>query len=403
MNLFAHMLLGLRLMGRLPANRIVGAVLAVALASCSTLGANGPSGSRVNDAVEQDYSGSGIQIVDLETPVVQGLAIFDRSLDFKTVFGKGTPSALVIGIGDTLDVAIWEAPPAVLFGVTVTDLNMTSAPQTAHSAGIPQQTVSDTGTISIPFVGQLKAVGRTPQELEREIVARLRGRAHDPQAVVRLVKNEAHTVTVLGEVAQSRRVSLTARGETLLDALASAGGAREEIDKITVQLARGTNVASMPLSRVVKDPEQNILLQPGDVVTVLHQPFSFVALGAIGKSAEIPFEGDGLSLAEGLGRIGGLDDNSADIRGVFIFRLEDREALGTILPDDAQTTEDGRIPVIYRLDLSEPASLFAMQDFSIRDKDVLYVSTAPGADLRRLISTLSGVAFSTIAIGNALQ
>jgi polysaccharide export outer membrane protein len=88
---------------------------------------------------------------------------------------------------------------------------------------------------------------------------------------------------------------------------------------------------------------------------------------------------------------------------VFIFRLEKPQALGDALPADARLTAEGFVPVIYRLNLSNPSSLFAMQDFAMRDEDVLYVSTAPGADLQRFVSTLSSVAFSTIAIGDALR
>lgn len=382
---------------------LLGALLALAVAACSSLGASGPSGMSVRGADSEEYSGSGIQIVELNEAALTRLAAHGRSSTFAQVFGEGEASPLRIGQGDTVDVAIWEAPPAVLFGVTSASPILAANPAMAQSASIPQQMISEEGTITIPFVGPVPVVGRTPAEIEREIVARLRGRAHDPQVVVRLVQNEARTVTVLGEVAESRRMPLTARGERLLDALAVAGGARNPIDRTTVQLARGEVAADMPLERIVRDPAQNVRLRPNDVVTVLHQPFRFIALGAVMQSAEVPFEGSGLTLAQALGRIGGLAAQRADVRGVFVFRLELPEVLGPAVPPDARTTAEGRVPVIYRLNMAEPASLFAMQDFSMRDGDVLYVSTAPGSDLQRFVSTLSSVAFSTIAIGNALQ
>jgi polysaccharide export outer membrane protein len=39
----------------------------------------------------------------------------------------------------------------------------------------------------------------------------------------------------------------------------------------------------MPLETVIRAPRQNVILQPDDVMTVLFQPFSFVALGATGR------------------------------------------------------------------------------------------------------------------------
>ena len=99
----------------------------------------------------------------------------------------------------------------------------------------------------------------------------------------------------------------------------------------------------------------------------------------------------------------GRRDDRADVRGVFIFRMEERDVLPEDLAGTARTTIAGRVPVIYRLDLSDGSSLFAAQDFQIEDRDVIYVSSAPAADLQRFMSALSNVAFSTIAISNALQ
>ncbi|EIF82350.1 capsular polysaccharide biosynthesis/export periplasmic protein WcbC, partial [Burkholderia pseudomallei 354a] len=172
-----------------------------------------------------------------------------------------------------------------------------------------------------------KAAGRSPTQLAREIAARLKSMAHDPQVLVKLSRNETSYVTVVGDVAENARMALTARGERLLDALASAGGAKHPVDKVTIQITRGKTVASLPLDMVIRDPRQNVPLHAGDVVTVLFQPYSFTVLGATGKNDEINFEAKGITLAQALARAGGLQDSRADAKGVFIFRLEDANAL----------------------------------------------------------------------------
>ncbi|NQZ48129.1 MAG: hypothetical protein HRT63_11475 [Erythrobacter sp.] len=68
----------------------------------------------------------------------------------------------------------------------------------------------------------------------------------------------------------------------------------------------------------------------------------------------------------------------------------------------ADTTVDGRVPVIYSLRMTDAQSLFAMQDFAMRDRDVLYIATAPGVELERFIATLSTTAFSIVATVNAV-
>jgi polysaccharide export outer membrane protein len=61
------------------------------------------------------------------------------------------------------------------------------------------------------------------------------------------------------------------------------------------------------------------------------------------------------------------------------------------------------VPVVYRLDLSDATGFFVTQDFLIHDKDVIYISTAPGADLMRFVSTVSSLAFSALSIGNVIS
>jgi polysaccharide export outer membrane protein len=220
--------------------------------------------------------------------------------------------------------------------------------------------------------------------------------------VVRIIRSADENVTVVGDVANSMRVPLTPRGERLLEILATAGGVKQPIGKTTIQITRSGRVVSLPLEIVIRDPAQNIRLEANDVVTALYQPYSFTSLGAIGTNAEIPFESTGITLAQALGRIGGLRDERADVRGVFIFRLEDPAAIDPAIAATARRTPDGRIPVIYRVDLSNPATFFVAQSFPIRNKDVVFVSNAPLADLQKFVSIVSSMAFSVIGITNSI-
>ncbi|WP_343228565.1 polysaccharide biosynthesis/export family protein [Sphingomonas colocasiae] len=312
----------------------------------------------------------------------------------------------MIGRGDVLDIAIWEAPPAALFGGVGGDSRLAassaSSSPTARGTVLPEQMVDSDGQITIPFVGSVQAADRTPQDIAREITARLRGKAHQPQTIVRLVRNAAANVTVVGDVSSSARVPLTSRGERILDVLASAGGVRQPVGKTTIQITRGAKVSMLPLETVIRDPRQNVRLRPDDVMTVLFQPFSFTALGATGKNEELPFEATGLTLAQGLGRVAGLQDARANVKGVFIFRLENPEALDPAIRATARLTPDGKVPVIYRINMKNPETFFIAQSFPIRDKDVLYVSNAPLADIQKFVnviySTLLPVATTATAM-----
>jgi len=375
-------------------------IAAAFLTGCSTLGRSGPATNTVMDGAGRPVNGAPIKIVDVTADVARIVIANHQVPTLAESLGDAPAVGTVFAPGDVVDIALWEAPPAMLFGASSVG-SLTGAPTT--STGIPQQMVGDDGMISVPFAGSIVVAGRTPQQIEREIVSRLSGKAHLPQAIVRLVQNEARNVTIVGEVNASRRMPLTARGERVLDALAAAGGSKQAVGKTMIQVTRGDKVVAVPLQAVINDPQQNIRLQTDDVVTALYQPYSFTSLGATGTSAEINFEATGLTLAQALGRVGGLQDNRADIKGVFLFRLEDPSALGATLAEGVQLTPDGKIPVIYRVNLADPASFFVAQSFPIRDRDVLYVSNAPLTDIQKFVSLITSTTFSLINIGNAVK
>ena len=63
-------------------------------------------------------------------------------------------------------------------------------------------------------------------------------------------------------------------------------------------------------------------------------------------------------------------------------------------------TPDGRAPVVYRLDLKNPASLLVAQNFPIRNKDVVYVANAPAADLQKFMNIVTSSVFSAANLIN---
>ncbi|MBN3841815.1 MULTISPECIES: polysaccharide biosynthesis/export family protein [Burkholderia] len=373
---------------------IVGGV--IGLAGCSAIPNAGPSRSQISDAGTQGNP-QGIQIVDVTDAVARQLFARRASTDFAKALGDDASFRQQLGVGDTVEVSIWEAPPATLFGGGAADTTSSSVgtPSGARVTTLPVQVVDGDGNINIPFVGAVKAAGRTPTQLQAYIVSRLKKLAHDPQVLVRLARNETSYVTVVGDVSSSTRMQLSARGERVLDALAAAGGVKQPVDKIMIQVTRGDTVASEPLQTVIRDPRQNVPLRAGDVVTALFQPYSFTALGATGKNQEVNFEAQGITLAQALARSGGLDDNRSDARGVFIFRMENSNSLNW--PNQpARTTVDGKVPVIYRLDLRDPNSFFVAQSFMMDNKDLLYVSDAPVTQMQKVLNLVFSVAYPVV-------
>jgi polysaccharide export outer membrane protein len=382
-------------------------LLVAVVPACSSLGSNGPSSQAINSAKGDLVEQSGIQVIDVTDEVARRTMAASKRELFSETFGDAPAVETMIQRGDVVGVTVYEAPPAALFGTTTAFGGDSAGAANAMSGGLqrtglPEMMVDDAGQITVPFAGQIRAAGRTPAQVARQIVSRLSGKAHAPEVIVRIVTNSSANVSVIGEVSTNGRVGLSPRGERLLDVLANAGGVRNAADKTTIQLTRAGRVASLPLDEIIRDPRQNIRLQSDDVVAAIFQPYSFTSMGMTGTTAEIPFEQTGLTLAQAIGRMGGLKDDRANARGVFIFRMESPAALDPAIAASARRTPDGKIPVVYRVDLRDPATLFVAQSFPIRNKDVIYVSTAKLTDIQRFVSILSSLAFTAIGLGQAV-
>ncbi|HTZ37978.1 MAG TPA: polysaccharide biosynthesis/export family protein [Stellaceae bacterium] len=388
---------------RLPP-RTLGCLVAaagLAVGGCGTLPAAGPSASQIV-AAERHEDGPQPPLIDIDERVVA----VERAAPAPSLVHRfpahGVPGEPTIGVGDGVVVSIWEAAAGGLFSSAPGD----QPGPGSHSVVLPEQVVGRDGAISVPFAGRIACAGRLPLEVQRAIERRLAGKAIEPQAIVSVEHSVNDTATVTGEVIKGAVVPLSLKGDRLLDLIASAGGAKTPVYETSIRLSRGAVTATIPMERLVADPAENIYAEPGDVLTVVRSPQSFTVLGAAGQNSEIPFPAARLSLIEALGRAGGLQDFRSDPAGVFLFRWESPAVVEALGVAHAAPAADGRIGVIYRLDLGNPRSYLAAQQFAVRDKDVLYIANAGAIELQKfmnIINGLTGPAVTGAVIKNATQ
>ncbi len=341
-------------------------------------------------------------LIEVDKSVI-GVLSQDKSSSLQGSFGDYRPSQeQVIGIGDALQITIWEAGPGGLFSAPVVDRYSPGS----RSASIPEQVVGRDGAITVPFAGQVPVVGRTPHDIERVIMARLADKAIDPQALVTVTRNVSNTVTIMGESSGGARVPLSLRGDRLLDIIAATGGAHAPPQDTMIVLERKGSIVRVPLQAVLDNPRENVFLRSGDVVTLLRDPQSFTAIGATGRNGIVPFETTGLTLDEALARAGGLLDERADPAGVFVIRYETPETAAAVSPGNASTPTPDGAPVVYHLNLRDPGALFLARRFPMRKKDILYVSDSPYTDVQKvlnLVNLLTSPAISGATIHNAIK
>ena len=164
-------------------------------------------------------------------------------------------------------------------------------------------------------------------------------------------------------------------------------------------LERDGRRAIAPFGALVYEPTNNVYVHPNDTIYVYREPQTFLSFGALGVQQQIPFGAyvgsSGaqnastwrLSLAEAVAKAGGLSDDRADPASVFLYRGETRdvaEALGI----DCSPFEGPIIPVIYVLNLRDPAGYFLASTFEMRNKDVIYVSNAYSVENTKFLTYL---------------
>jgi protein involved in polysaccharide export with SLBB domain len=121
--------------------------------------------------------------------------------------------------------------------------------------------VSDSGTISYPFLGELKVVGITPTELEQHITESLRGDyLINPKVSVDIL--EYRPFYVNGEVGSPGHFPFQP-GITVRKAISIAGGFKERASKDKIFIIRDNAESDEP-EKVILDE----VIKPGDIVTV---------------------------------------------------------------------------------------------------------------------------------------
>jgi polysaccharide export outer membrane protein len=156
------------------------------------------------------------------------------------------------------------------------------------------------------------------------------------------------------------------------------------------------------MQAILNDPREDIYVSPGDVITVTREPQTFTAIGATGINNVLPFDAIGITLEQAIGKAGGLNDQRADAGGVFVIRFEQPvtyDQLRFARPMPGSTAE---VPVIYRLDMRDPGAFFLARHFPVRNKDILFVSNAPAAEIQKvgaIVSTFLVPAGTIVAVG----
>ena len=130
-----------------------GLVAVLLLGGCSSypgwIASSGPNLSQITD---QDKIDSPILLVNIDSTVVRQLTAAQKKDFFAESLATKAPPKYTVGAGDALEIAVWEAPPAALFGGFVAQV------EKSRYDPYPRRSYATAGTATV--VGHPSCVNR---------------------------------------------------------------------------------------------------------------------------------------------------------------------------------------------------------------------------------------------------
>lgn len=156
----------------------------------------------------------------------------------------------IIGPEDILEISVWRNP----------DLSR-------------EVMVRPDGKVSLPLIGDVRAVGRTTAELRDDITEQLRAYKENPTVAIVVKAVNSYYIYVQGAVGNIGKLPLLSR-TTLIQALSLAGGLNPDAVRSRITIFRLGMDGEGPQKLVVNYDDiilrggENIELKPGDTIVV---------------------------------------------------------------------------------------------------------------------------------------
>ena len=374
------------------------------LAGCVMLPRSGPDDRAIVSQATSTLSSADLASIKTKYALLEindaMLPYFEQTLltSFAPGFkgGRATAPVITVGVGDTVQVTVFESASGGLF------IPSEGGARPGNFVALPKQEVDRSGTITVPYVGRVKAAGFSTGAIERAIVDSLKNRAIEPQAVVTILDSPSNQVTILGDVDNSQKVDVSTNGERILDIISRAGGVTVPAEEAYVTVTRGGRKTRVLFKHIIDNPKENVFVYPGDTIFIDRERRTYVVMGASGSVGRVDFSESDLNLAEALGEGGGLDDQRADPAQVFVYRLVDRH---TLLKVGADLTDipGSMVPTVFRINLREPSAMFRARKFAMQDRDILYVSNADSIELFKFLDFVTGVTGAASTTANNIN
>ena len=254
-------------------------------------------------------------------------------------------------------------------------------------------TIDPSGFIDLPMAGRVQAAGLSLTDFKAELAGKLAKYITNPEISVNLTQSGSQPVSVVGQV-NSPGVHQLTGSKRLLEVISLSGGLKTDAGpnviitreprygaisspSAKVNPVTGYSIATFSLDSLMssRDPEDNIVMQPNDVVSIPKADLVYV-VGDVKKAGGFQLSThetvsllQALSLAEGLG-----PDNAAN-HARILRQNPGGDGLPKEIPVDVQKIFAGKAP-----------------DMKLYANDVLFIPNSQAKIItRRAIEAAIGV------------
>ena len=284
------------------------------------------------------------------------------------------PSSLIIAPGDIVTVTVWDAE----------ENSLLSGPGQRIARLEPMQ-VSSSGTIFLPFFGDLRIAGMSQQSSRSRIEESYFESSPSAQVQLSVEPGRANTANLVSGVSSPGSYPLDGRNVTVLELISMGGGVSGNLINPQIRLIRGDSIYGTSISRLYDNPQLDSVLVGGDRVIVEEDERYFLSLGAAGQETRHVFPADHFTALDAMAQIGGVSDSRADPQGILILRDYPSSAVG-IAP---QAPPKDRM--VFIIDLTSADGLFSAGKFPIMSGDLVYATESPVTAAQAILGILGSL------------
>lgn len=294
---------------------------------------------------------------------------------------KRGPASGLLRSGDVVNISIWDS-----------EENSLLVPLGQKTINLNGTVISSTGTVFVPYVGEIVISGQSVDEARRTIENRIATVAPAAQVVLTASSGLQNSVDLVSGMIKPGTYPLASRNQTVMSMLAVGGGIASGMRNPIVRLIRDGKTYEVSSRKLLENGALDTVVRGGDKILVEQDNRFFTSLGATGTERLNYFEKDTITALEAVSISGGLVDSRADPKGVLILR----EYAPSHLRSDG--SGPSKTKVVFSFDLTATDSLFAARSFPVMPGDTVLVSESPVPGLQSILSIFG----QTAGVSNAL-